>query len=315
MLSDGAGQRRSNDLLDEVFEAGINAFDHAWQYGDGQCERAFGNWLKHRGVRDEVVIVDKGCHPIGDRKRVLPEVIESDINDSLERLGVQSIDLWLFHRDDPSVPVGPLMDTLNRMADAGKIQAFGGSNWTQARIREANEYAEGRGLIGFAASSPHFSLAQQMSSPWGDDCITISGSKNAEARAWYARSDLGVLCWSSLAGGFLSGRFSPANREEMAASLPDYTVRSYDSEDNWCRLGRAGKLAAEKGVTVAQIAIAYVLQQPMKTFAVVRAGNSHSLRSNLGALGVTLTQPELDWLDLHSDSLATVSYSQALVDC
>ena len=308
MLRDGAGQRRSNDLLDEVFDAGINAFDHAWQYGDGQCERAFGNWLKDRGVRNEVVIVDKGCHPIGDINRVSPEVIESDINDSLERLGVQSIDLWLFHRDDPAVPVGPLVDTLNRMVDAGRIHAFGGSNWTRARIREANDYARSRGLNGFAASSPHFSLAEQMSSPWGDDCITISGAKNAEVRAWYATADLGVLCWSSLAGGFLSGRFSRANREEMAASLPDYTVRSYDSEDNWRRLERARELAAEKGVTVAQIAIAYVLHQPMNAFAVVRASNSASIRSNLGAPGVELTQPELHWLDLHSDSRATVSY-------
>ena len=308
MLRDGAGQRRSNDLLDEVFEAGINAFDHAWQYGDGGCERAFGNWLKGRGVRNEVVIVGKGCHPIGDLNRVSPEVIESDINDSLERLGVQSIDLWLFHRDDPSVPIGPLVDTLNRMVDAGKIHAFGGSNWTRARIREANDYARSRGLIGFAASSPHFSLAEQISSPWGDDCITISGVKNAEVRAWYATSDLGVLCWSSLAGGLLSGRFSRANREEMAASLPDYTVRSYDSEDNWRRLERARELAAEKGVTVAQIAIAYVLYQPMNAFAVIRASKSASIRSNLGALGVELTQPELHWLDLHSDWRATVSY-------
>ena len=308
MLRDGAGQRRSNDILDEIFEAGINAFDHAWQYGDGQCERAFGNWLKDRGVRNEVVIVDKGCHPIGSLNRVSPEVIESDIDDSLERLGVQSIDLWLFHRDDPSVPVGPLLDTLNRMVDAGKIQAFGGSNWTRARIREANECARSRGLIGFAASSPHFSLAEQMSSPWGDDCITISGAKNADVRAWYATADLGVLCWSSLAGGFLSGRFSRANRDEMAASLPDYTVRSYDSEDNWRRLERARELAAEKGVTVAQVAIAYVLHQPMNAFAVVRASNSASIRSNVGALGVELTQPELHWLDLHSDWRATVSY-------
>ena len=308
MLRDGAGQRRSNDILDEIFEAGINAFDHAWQYGDGQCERAFGNWLKDRGVRNEVVIVDKGCHPIGSLNRVSPEVIESDIDDSLERLGVQSIDLWLFHRDDPSVPVGPLLDTLNRMVDAGKIQAFGGSNWTRARIREANEYARSRGLIGFAASSPHFSLAEQMSSPWGDDCITISGAKNADVRAWYATADLGVLCWSSLAGGFLSGRFSRANRDEMAVSLPDYTVRSYDSEDNWRRLERVRELAAEKGVTVAQVAIAYVLHQPMNAFAVVRASNSASIRSNVGALGVELTQPELHWLDLHSDWRATVSY-------
>ena len=200
------------------------------------------------------------------------------------------------------MPVGPLIDALNRMVDAGKVHAFGGSNWTRARIQEANDFAESRGLLGFSASSPHFSLAEQIASPWGNDCITISGPGNADVRAWYAGVDLGVLCWSSLAGGFLSGRFTRVNRDEMATSLPDYTVRSYDSEDNWRRLDRAGELAAEKGVTIPQIAIAYVLHQPMNACAVVRSSSSNTLNANLGALDVELSPSELDWLDLLIDS-------------
>lgn len=302
MLREGELQGWSNSLLDEVYDAGINAFDHAWEYGDGQCERAFGNWLKQRRVQDKVVIIGKGCHPFRGVNRVTPRYIESEINDSLARLGVESIDLWLFHRDDPGVPVGPLIDTLNRMVEAGKIRTFGGSNWTRARIEEANAYADSRGLQGFAASSPHFSLAQQMESPWGDDCITISGPNNAGVRQWYSQAGLGVFCWSSLAGGFLSGRYTRKNRDEMAADLPPYTIRSYVCEDNWKRLERAEQLAAEKGVTIAQIALAYVLNQPMNTFALVRSSSGATIRMNCAAEGLRLSEMELGWLDLRHDS-------------
>lgn len=302
MLRDGEAQSRSNALLDLVFEAGINTFDHAWEYGDGQCERAFGNWLRERRVREDVVIVDKGCHPMHGVNRVAPRYIESELNESLERLGVDTIDLWLLHRDDPTVSVGPLVETLNRMVEAGKISAFGGSNWTRKRIEEANAFANANGLVGFTASSPHFSLAEQIASPWGDDCITISGVGNEQDRDWYAETGLGVLCWSSLAGGFLTGRYSRATVEVMAAELPEYTVRAYLSEGNWTRLERAGLLASEKGVSVAQVAIAYVLHQAMSSFALVRSTTASSIRSNLGALDVNLSDREIRWLDLRCDA-------------
>ena len=105
-----------------------------------------------------------------------------------------------FHRDDETQPVGPLVDELNRQIDAGRIKAYGGSNWSIERLAEANAYAEQHGLVGFAASVQP--LARQLDEPW-PDCLTISGPEHAATRKWYADSGMGVLTRSSLARGFL----------------------------------------------------------------------------------------------------------------
>lgn len=302
MLRDGEGQEWSDGLLDAAFEAGINTFDHSWVYGGGACERAFGEWLRKRNRRDDVVILDKGCHPQAGVKRVTPQLIESDINESLERLGVDFIDLWLFHRDDPDQPVGPLVDTLNRMVAEGKIGAFGGSNWTKERIEMVNEYADKCGLVTFAASSPNYSLAEQIDSPWGPDCITISGPANYDVRKWYADTGLAVFSWSSLARGFLSGRLTRSNFEQVRDDFEDHTIRCYVSDHNWTRLDRAEELAMEIGLTVPQLALSFVLNQPINLFALVGAYNADEINANLAALDTRLTAAEVDWLDLRRDT-------------
>src|SRR4051812_14754926 len=108
-------------LLDDVFALGCTTFDTAHVYGSGDCERTLGRWVKERGLRDKVVVITKGAHPNADRKRVTPFDITSDLNDSLARLKVDKIDLYLLHRDDPSQPVGPIVETLNQHYKAGKI--------------------------------------------------------------------------------------------------------------------------------------------------------------------------------------------------
>ena len=146
-------------LLDAVYEHGCRAFDTAHGYGGGACERLLGRWINERGVRDEVVILGKGAHPYDGRQRVTPEDITSDLHESLQRLGVDSIDMYVLHRDNPELPVGPIVDVLNEHKTAGKIGVFGGSNWAASRIAEANAYAAENGLEGFTVSSPNFSLA------------------------------------------------------------------------------------------------------------------------------------------------------------
>src|SRR5918911_4469580 len=128
-------------LLDAVFELGCNTFDTAHNYWSGASERTLGRWINERGVRDQVVVIDKGAHYNVDRKRVTPFDITSDIYDSLARLKSDYIDVYLLHRDDPNVPVGPIIEVLNEHLRAGRIHAFGASNWTPERIEQANEYA------------------------------------------------------------------------------------------------------------------------------------------------------------------------------
>ena len=302
MLRADEGQAESNRILDAAWGAGVRLFDHSSTYGGGSCERAFGTWMRERGTRDELVILAKGCHPLKGVKRVTPDLVREEVAGTLERLGVSSVDLWLFHRDDPDQPVGPLVDTLNDLKAQGRIDAFGGSNWTHERIAEANEYAYKHGLTPFTASSPNFSLAEQVDSPWGPDCITISGPANASVREWYAEQGIAVLAWSSLARGFLSGRIRRDTLEQVRDQFEEHTIRCYVTEDNWKRLDRAAELGTERGLTIPQIALAFVLHQPMNIYALIGAYTEAEARANVQALETRLSADELAWLDLRRET-------------
>jgi len=293
---------RSFTLLDEIFELGCTAFDTAHGYGNGDCERTFGRWLNERGLREKVVIIGKGAHHNQDRQRVTPFDITSDLFDSLARLKTDFIDLYLLHRDDPTAPVGPIVEVLNEHRAAGRIHAFGGSNWSHERIQAANEYAAAHSLVPFAASSPNFSLAEQVKEPW-PNCLSISGAQGKTARAWYQQNGLPLFTWSSLAGGFFSGRFNRDNLDSFDSYLDRLCVESYCYEDNFKRLDRARQLAEEKGVTLPQIALAYVFSQPLNIFALVGCQSGPEFKANVEASQVKLSPEEIAWLDLKRDDL------------
>ena len=299
-MSGADARNRGFALLDELFEAGMTAFDTAHQYGEGEVERALGRWMQERGVRDQVVIITKGAHHTQDRKRVTPFDISSDMFDSLARLRTETIDLYLLHRDDESVPVAPLMDTLNEHLHAGRIRAFGASNWRHERIQAANDYARAHQLTGFAASSVHISLAEQVKEPWRD-CITITGAKGRAGYEWYQRTQMPLFAWSSMAGGFFTGRYLPDNLDALTLDNDRSCILAYGYPENFERLERARVLAQEKGLAATQIALAWVLNQPLNVFVLVGHQSAAEVRQNLVACDVTLTQAELEWLDLRRD--------------
>jgi aryl-alcohol dehydrogenase-like predicted oxidoreductase len=288
-------------LLDDVFALGVNTFDTAHVYGTGDNERTVGQWFNERGLRDQIVLIAKGAHLNRDRKRVTPFDIESDIHDSLARFKTDYFDIYLLHRDDPDVPVGPIVEKLNEYHEKGIIGIYGGSNWTVERVREANEYAAAHGLQPFKASSPNFSLADQIKEPWSG-CISISGPGKAAERAWYQANQMPLFTWSSMAGGFFSGRFRRDNLETFSEYNDKVVVDAYCYETNFERLDRAEQLAAEKGVSIAQIAVAYIFNQPLNIFALIASRSRDELKQNIAALEMPLTQAEVDWLDLRSDS-------------
>ena len=296
VMLNSAEEGKSFALLDDVFGLGGNAFDTAHHYGGGDCERVFGRWVRGRGIRDEVVVIGKGAHHSEDRDRVTPFDITADLHDSLARFGFDHIDLYLLHRDDPSVPVGPIVETLNGHREAGLVGAYGGSNWTVERIREANDYAREHGLTPFVASSPNLSLAVQAKVPW-PGCISVSGPEGGEARRWYAGTGMPLFTWSSLAGGFFSGRFSRENLASFDGYLDRLCVETYCHEENFERLDRARILAEERGLTVPQIALAYVLNQPPEVFALVGCNTGEEFRANVVAAEVGLTSEEISWLE------------------
>lgn len=295
MLS-SADEAASFRLLDEVYEHGGRTFDTAHGYGGGDCERVFGRWLRARGVRNQVVILGKGAHHNADRKRVTPFDVTADLHDSLARMGVDFIDIYVLHRDDPAVPVGPIVEILNEHKRAGKIGVFGGSNWTHTRLEEANSYALEQGLEPFSVSSPNFSLAEQVQAPW-EGCISVSGLSGEAARTWYEREQMPLFTWSSLAGGFLSGRFRRDNLQSFTSYLDTLAVSSYGVEDNFRRLDRAEQLAAEKGVSLPQLALAYVLSQPLDIYALVGCSTGAEFAANVEAMSLELTADECRWLE------------------
>jgi aryl-alcohol dehydrogenase-like predicted oxidoreductase len=294
----------SFQLLDEVFEAGGTTFDSAHHYGNGDCERVLGKWLESRGVRDQVVILTKGAHHSQDRRRVTPYDITADLMDSLARLKTDYVDLYVLHRDDPSVRVGPIVEILNEHHRAGRIHAFGGSNWSVERLQAANAYAHEHHLVPFVVSSPNYSLAVQVEPPW-DDCVSISGESNAAVRKWYQDTQMPVFAWSSIANGFFAGKYDPRDRDAFAAPLDPSSVKAYFSDDNFERLDRATQLANQNGLTIPQIAMAYVLSQPLNLFALVGSRTGDEFGAHITALETKLTPEELAWLELRQGTITT----------
>jgi len=309
--------------LDMAFEMGCNIIDTALGYGDSEV--TIGKWMKARNNRKDIVLITKGCHPTMYRKRVTPFDIATDLHESLARLGTDYIDIYLLHRDDLDQPVGPIVEELNKHFRAGKIRAFGGSNWTHQRLEEANQYAKEHGLEPFRVSSPSYSLAEQACEPWAPGCVTISGPEGEEARAWYAETQMPVFAYSSLARGFFSGRVTrerflaeqgkfldarvlfsgKATREQLTGhgeTIDPICAKAYCTDANFTRLERATELAKEKGCTVAQIAISFIVNGKMNVFPISGVANREELQSNIEAVEIKLTQKELDWLDLKTDT-------------
>ena len=281
-------------LLDRYVEAGGNIIDTALAYEAGESERALGAWLAQRGRRDDLIVITKGAHHAPDgTHRVTPEGITEDLTRSLGNLGIDSIDLYMLHRDDPAIPVGTIVECLNAHVEAGRIGSFAASNWTHTRIAEANEFAAARGLRGFVASSPNFALAVPHV-PICPRCISVAGDR--EALTWYRAIRFPLLAWSSQAGGFFSGRFQPN-------VPPNPSVAPYYAPDNWERLARVQALARLKGCRPMQLALAWTLHQSFPVFPLIGPRTLGELDDSLAALDIELTPAEVAWLDLRESVL------------
>ena len=286
----------SSEILDAAKAAGINTIDTARNYGPS--EQSIGRWLEDRGCREEMIILSKCGHPDNGRKRVTEKDMRDDFAESSRLLGTDYIDIYLLHRDDPSVPAGTIVEIFNALHAEGKIGVFGGSNWTHERIAEANEYAEKRGLLPFSVSSPHYGLARQQQDPWGGGCVSITGEENAGAREWYEQTGMPVVAYSSLGRGVLSGKLKSADTERAAEILDPFAIKGYGCADNWERLARCEELAEKKNCSVAQLAMAWIYCQPLNTFAVATMSSEKRIRENIEALDIALTDEECRYLNL-----------------
>lgn len=271
-------------MFDDFFERGGNAFDTGYVYGGGLQERLLGQWISNRGLRDQAVVIAKGAHtPHCD-----PESITRQLTESLERLQTDHVDIYLMHRDNEDVPVGEFVDVLDEHARAGRILAFGGSNWSLARFDEANEYATANGKRHFGILSNHFGLAEAYDVPW-EGCRHAT---DEASKLWLKQTQTPLFPWSSQARGFFTGRARPDDRSD-----PEL-VRCYYGDGNFERLRRAEQLGAELGVMATAVALAYVLHQPFPTFPLFGPRSISETRTSMAGLSIELTDDQVRWLDL-----------------
>lgn len=281
------------ELLDAAYAAGITTFDTAACYG--LSEASLGRWIKARGLRDKLVILTKGANPDDFRQRLTEYDILYDIENSFARLGTDYIDIYILHRDDPSKPVGPIVELLNKLHNDGRIGAFGGSNWTYERTLEANAYALEHGLIPFNVCSPSFGLAECLGDPWGGS-VTLAGPDKAEWRAYLAKTQMPVFAYSSLGRGFFSGRLKSTDADR-AHDIIGFGADEYGFPINYEKLRRAEILAEKKGVTVSQIAYAWVMQTDMNVFGLTKPGSAQHIHDSIAAMSIPLTDEEKIWLN------------------
>jgi len=270
-------------IFDAFVEAGGNTFDTAWLYGMGKYEKLLGRWMANRGIRKDVNVIVKGCHtPYND-----PESLTRQLFESFERQGNDHADIYMMHRDNEDIPVGEFVDVLDEHASAGRITVYGGSNWSTARVDEANAYAEKNGKRPFTVLSNHFGLAEAYDVPWAG-CRHVT---DPESKKWLSERNIALLPWSSQARGF----FARADANDKSdAEL----VRCYYSDANFERKARAEKLGAELGVPATAIALAFCLAQPFQVFALFGPRTIAEARSSMTGLGVELTPEQVAWLDL-----------------
>ncbi|MBD5393036.1 MAG: aldo/keto reductase [Lachnospiraceae bacterium] len=282
--------KRVTKLLDAALDAGINTFDTAENYG--ASEQMLGKWIKKRKNRDKVVIITKGCHPYG-KPRVNAEALKCDLEQSFKRLKTDYIDIYMLHRDHPEADIKAILEILNEYHKAGKIGAFGASNWTHQRIEEVNRYATGHDLVPFTVSSPNFGPAKQVDDPWGGGCVSISGADNADVRKWYQENRIPVFAYSCLGRGMFSGKVRTEDLEHTRENMDKYAIKGYWCQENIERLACIEKIAKERGKSVAQISLAWIMQQEVQAFPIVTISDSKRIAENADAVNIKLSDAEL----------------------
>jgi len=295
MFGTALDQAHANAVLDRFIALGGNFIDTARMYGDwvpgaptGASERVIGAWLKGQ-PRDSLVIATKGAGMdlrAGDwQPRVTPECIERDLGESLQHLDVAHIDLYWLHADDPTKPVKPIIDALVAQQRAGRIRFFGASNWSPARIAEAQAYATSVGHAGFVAVEPFWGLA-------------VPNPEAARAQGYWPYYEEGYRSHHAGAlpmipySGQCRGFFTKLAQGGEAA-LPEALKAIYVNEGNSRRLKTVQALAARHRASINQIVLAYLLCQPELTVPIIGVSRPEQLDDAVQAASVTLSADEL----------------------
>ncbi len=286
-----ADEATSFEILSVAYEAGINFIDTAdiysrWAAGNpgGVSEEIIGRWRKQAKIpRDSLIIATKVRGQMGNppteglsRARIL-----SMVEDSLRRLQVDYIDLYQTHWPDTDVSIEETLRALDDLVQAGKVRAIGCSNYSGAQLQEALDVSAEFGLARFESLQRHYSLFHRE-------------EYEAELAHICGENEIGVIPYSPLAAGFLTGKY---RRDKKADSVRAGSVAKYFTEKNWTLLEKMDRIAAAHGATVTQVALAWQLVDEVIASPIIGANSVTQLNDSLGAVDLILTKEEKTTLD------------------
>jgi len=291
-VAGGIGRAQAIRCIHAAVDHGITLFDTANQYGAGEAERVLGEGLKTY-PRDRYLIATKLFFPVGDEPDhgLSAAQIEKQLNRSLKRLGVDVIDLYQCHRYDKETSLEETLGALDRAVAAGKVRAIGFSEWTAVQIDAAAAITGGSGLTAFCSSQPQYSILWR--------------KPEAQVFAACARHGIGNLAFSPLAHGVLTGKYKPGQPPppgSRAASdamnvFMETAGRHYRTDSLLDAVAQLKPIAADLGLTMAQMALAWVLRRPEVASAIIGASRPEQIADNVKAVGVKLPPEALDRID------------------
>lgn len=292
-----ASPELSRQILSAAYEAGVNFIDTAdiysrWVEGNpgGVAETIIGEWIKKAGIpRHEIIIATKVRGRMGDGPNdegLSRAHIMQAVEASLRRLGTDYIDLYQAHWFDESTPIEETLSAFTELVKSGKVRYIGASNYPAWRLTEAIWVAELKNLTRFDSLQPHYNL--------------VNRAEFERELADVCRSyQIGVIPYSPLAGGFLTGKY---RQDVDVQSVRAGGVRKYFTNRNWLLLDTLEKVGVERGgYSISQIALAWLLSDPLITSPIIGPRNLEQLKDNLGAAGLRLLPEEKDLLDQASD--------------
>ncbi|WP_409493349.1 aldo/keto reductase [Amycolatopsis sp. cmx-11-12] len=274
-----ADEQQSFAVLDAYTAAGGNFIDSADLYSKGGSETIIGNWLTKRGRRDDVVIATK-TGMWDERKGLSAANIAAAAEDSLRRLQTDHIDLYYAHIDDPETPIEETLRAFDALVRAGKVRYIAASNYSAERLSEALSISDREGLAKYAVLQPHYNLVER--------------DYETELAPTVEREGLTILPYFALAKGFLAGKYR--SKDAIGDSPRAARASSYLDERGERVLATLDAIAADRGVTVAAVSLAWLFARPTVTAPIASARSVEQLNDLLPAADLTLTAEEIDAL-------------------
>jgi aryl-alcohol dehydrogenase (NADP+) len=277
------GEEESRDIIRRALELGINFFDTADMYSRGVSEEVVGRALRDFARREEVVLATKVYFPTGEgpNQRGLSRAhIMNALEASLERLGTDYVDLYQIHRWDSSTPIEETLAALHDVVKAGKVRYIGASSMYAWQFARALYLADLRGWTRFISMQNHYNLVYR--------------EEEREMLPLCQAEGIGVIPWSPLARGFLAGNRTPDGGGETARAQNDpFADRLYFQEHDFAVVDRVEAVAEGRGVSPAQVALAWLLAQPGVTAPIVGTTRIRHLEEAVAALEIELTEGEI----------------------